>query len=133
MDHNRLRMNGEKAEFIIYGSRQQLKKCVTNNINVTGEIVDITDCIKCLGVWLDATLSHKHHITQKSRTAMLNLQRLKVIHPFLTTEACHAVVRGIVCSNLDYANGSFADLPDCEISKLQKVQNITAKFILNRT
>ena len=27
MDHNRLRMNGEKTEFIIYGSRRQLKKC----------------------------------------------------------------------------------------------------------
>ena len=40
MDHNRLRMNGEKTELIIYGSRQQLKECVTNNINVTGEVVD---------------------------------------------------------------------------------------------
>ena len=25
MNHNRLKMNGEKTEFIIYGSRQQLK------------------------------------------------------------------------------------------------------------
>ena len=25
MDHNRLKMNGHKTEFIIYGSRQQLK------------------------------------------------------------------------------------------------------------
>ena len=27
MDHNRLKMNGERTEFIIYGSRQQLKNC----------------------------------------------------------------------------------------------------------
>ena len=33
MNHNRLKMNGEKTEFILYGSRQQLKKSVTNNIN----------------------------------------------------------------------------------------------------
>ena len=46
MDHSRLRMNGDKTEFIIYSSRQQLKKCVTNNINVTGKVVDRTDCIK---------------------------------------------------------------------------------------
>ena len=50
MNHNRLKMNGEKMEFILYGSRQQLKKCVTNNINVTGEVVDKTDCIKYLDV-----------------------------------------------------------------------------------
>ena len=34
-------------------------------------------------------------------------------------EACHTVVRGILCAHLDYANAVFADLPDCEISKLQ--------------
>ena len=50
MNQNRLKMNGEKTEFILYGSRQQPKKCVTNNINVTGEVVDKTDCIKYLGV-----------------------------------------------------------------------------------
>ena len=27
MNHNRLKMNGEKTEFILYGSRQQLKIC----------------------------------------------------------------------------------------------------------
>ena len=133
MNHNRLKMNGEKTEFTLYGSRQQLKKSVTNNINVTGEVVDRTDCIKYLGVWLDDTLSLKHHITQKCKTAMWNFQGLKAIHPFLTTEAFHTVVRGIVCAHLDYANAVFAGLPDCEISKLQKVQNIAAKFVLNRT
>ena len=100
---------------------------------MTGEEVDKTDCIKYLGVWLDATLSLKHHITQKCRTAMWNLQKLKAIHPFLTTEACHTVVRGKVCSHLGYVNAIFADLPECEISKLQRVQNIAAKFVLNRT
>ena len=133
MNHNRLKMNGEKMEFILYGSRQQLKKSITNNINVTGEVVDRTNCIKYLGAWLDDTLSLKHHITQKCKTAMWNLQRLKAIFPFLTTEACHTVVRGIVCAHVDYANAVFAGLPDCEISKLQRVQNIVAKPVLNRT
>ena len=27
MNHNRLKLNGEKTKFILYGSRQQLKKC----------------------------------------------------------------------------------------------------------
>ena len=121
MDYNRLKMNGERTEFIIYGLRQQLKKCVTNNINVTGEVVEKMDCIKYLGVWLDATLSLKHHITQKCRTAMWNLQKLKTICPFLTTEACHTVVSRIVCSHLDYSNTIFVNLPECKFSKLQRV------------
>ena len=64
---------------------------------------------------------------------MWNLQRSKAIHPFLTTEACYTVVRGTVCAHLDYANAIFAGLPVHEISKLQKVQNIASKFVLDRT
>ena len=122
MNHNRLKMNGEKMEFILYGLGQQLKKSVTNNINVTGEVVDRTNCIKYLGVWPDDTLSLKHHITQKCKTGMWNLQRLKAICPFLTTEAWHTVVRGIVCAHLDYANAVFAGLPDCEISASESTE-----------
>ena len=62
-----------------------------------------------------------------------SLQRLKAIHPFLTTEACHTVVRRIVYVHLDYANAIFAGLPHCEISKLQRMQNIAAKLVLNKT
>ena len=123
----------EKRQNLYYMALDNNLKYVTNNINVPGEAVDKTDCIKYMGVWLDDALSLKCHITQKCRTAMWNLQRLKAIHPFLTTEACHTVVRGIVCTHLDYANAIFAGLPDCEISKLQRVQNIAAKFLLNRT
>ena len=89
---------------------------------MTSEVVEKRDCIKNLGVWLDATLSLKHHITQKCTTTMWNLQRLKAIHPFFTTEACHTVARGIVCAHLDYANAIFAGLPDSEICNLQRVQ-----------
>ena len=64
---------------------------------------------------------------------MWNLQRLKAIHPFLTTEVCHTVVRGMLCAHLDYANAIFAGLPNCEIYELQRVQNIAAKFVLKRT
>ena len=38
-----------------------------------------------------------------------------------------------MCSHLDYVNAIFVGLPECEISKLQRVQNIAAKFVLNRT
>ena len=64
---------------------------------------------------------------------MWNLQRLKAICAFLPTGSCYTVVRGIVCLHLDYANAIFAGQPNCEISKLQRMQNIAAKFVLNRT
>ena len=70
-------------------------------------------------------------ISHKNVESHVKSSEVKSNHPFLTTEACHTVVRGIVCSHLDYANTIFAGFPDCEISKLQRVQNIAAKFVLN--
>ena len=37
MDHNRLKMNSDKTEFILIGSKQQLQKCYTKQININSE------------------------------------------------------------------------------------------------
>ena len=36
MDYNRVKMNDGKTEFIIFGSKVQLAKCITNIINING-------------------------------------------------------------------------------------------------
>ena len=36
MDMNRLRMNSDKTEFILFGSQKQLQKCITSELNVNG-------------------------------------------------------------------------------------------------
>ena len=36
----------------------------------------------------------------------------------------------LVLTHLDYANAILADLPNIEIAKMQRVQNITAKFVM---
>ena len=62
--------------------------------------------------------------------AMRNLQKLKHIRKFLNQETCHTLVWGLVLTHLDYANAILADLPNMGIAKMQKVQNITAKFVM---
>ena len=63
---------------------------------------------------------------------MWNLQKLKAICDILTEEACKTLVMGLVISHLDYANVILVGLPETDIHKLQQVQNMTAKQILNR-
>ena len=36
MDHNHLKMNDSKTEFIMFASRQMLQKCVTTELDVNG-------------------------------------------------------------------------------------------------
>ena len=104
MASNRLKMNASKTEFILFGSRQQLEKCMTNQIEVDGEYVTQTDHIKYLGAYLDNNLNLKLHIHNKCKTAMWNIQRIKQIRNLLTKEACETLIVGLVISHLDYAN-----------------------------
>ena len=132
MDANRLKMNSSKTEFTIFAAPVQLAKCVTKSVLVTGDNIQLSKSIKYLGVTLDASLNLKQHISNKCRTAMFNLQKIKHIRPFLTEEACHTIVHGLVISHLDYANSLYQGLPDCSVKRFQRVQNMAAKIILRK-
>ena len=104
MDQNRLKMNDDKTEFIMFASKRQLEKCETTSIDVNNTIVKCSPTIKYLGALLDQHLQLSQHITRKCRTAMTNLQMIKFLRPSLTQETAHMLVRGLVTSHLDYCN-----------------------------
>ena len=132
MDSNRLRMNNAKTEFIMFGSSAQLRKCSINSLNVNGECVVRSKTIKYLGVFLDEQLTLKQQINAKCRAAMINLQRIKLIRHLLTDSACRTIVQGLVISHIDYANAMLTGLPDVDIKKLQRIQDISAKLICQK-
>ena len=101
MNENRLKMNNDKTEFILFGSKPQLDKCKTKTLNVNNTEIKLADKIKYLGVLLDQKLNLKQHITLKCQTAMLNVQCIKNIRHLLTQEATDILVLGTVMSHLD--------------------------------
>ena len=130
MDSNRLKMNATKTEFIMFGSKKQLQKCTTKTLKVNDNMVPVSNIIEYLGAWLDQHLSFKTHIKIKCQTAMMNLQRIKTIRHMLSQEACHQLILGLVMSHLDYVNAILINLPQREIHKLQRIQNMAAKIAL---
>ena len=129
MDSNKLKMNESKTEFLVVGSRHR-KKVNVKSFKVVEDTVNRSDYIRLLGAWLDEVLTFKKHIDNKCRTAMINLMRIKHIRKFLTKEATESLVLGTVISHIDYCNSILYGLPDCEIQKMQRVQNISAKLVL---
>ena len=79
MDEMRLKMNPTKTEFIYFRFAKQLKRCTIHNLNVAGDLIQRTDLIHYLGVWLDTGLTHKHHITKKCQVAMVNFMCIRSI------------------------------------------------------
>ena len=130
MNENRLKMNNDKTEFILFGSKPQLDKCKTKTLNVDNTEIELVDKIKYLGVTLDQNLNLKKHITSKCQTTMLNIQCIKNIRQLLTKQATEILVLGTVMSHLDYCNSILVSLPEVDKIKMQCIQNIAAKMVV---
>ena len=109
-----------------------LSKCITTNIEINGHTIDRSITVKYLGAWLHQELKLKQHITNKCRLSMANIQRIKKLRLILTNQATETLVIGLVMSHLDYYNTLFIGLPECDISKLQQIQNICARLVLHK-
>ena len=127
-----LKMNSAKTEFIYFGSKVQLSKCVVVHLNVNDEMVERAGFIKYLGAWLDAQLSYKEHTTKKCQTAIINFLCIRNICHLLTNSACKTLLLSLCISHLDYANALLYGLPVIAISKFQRNQNMCERLVLRR-
>ena len=60
---------------------------------------------------------------------MLNFYKIKSIRHMLSTKACVTLTLGLILFHLDYANAILTGLPNIDLHKMQRVQNITAKLM----
>ena len=127
----RLKMNPSKTELIYFGNKRQLEKCRLDSMEVENSIVNRSNCITLLGCSLDKNLSFLKHINNQCCKAMINFYRIKSIRPYITKEACEVLVHGLIMSHLDYGNCLLYGLPSKLIWKFQRIQNMSAKLILN--
>ena len=128
-----LKLNPDKTEFIMFGYRNQLDKCKTSYVTISGSTIPRSPSVKYLGVTLDENLNLKKHILIKCKTAIANFVRIHNIRKYLTTDACSTLILGLCISHLDYANALYYGLPDETISHLQIVQSMCAKLTLRKS
>ena len=115
----RLKLNNDRTEFIMFGYRTQLSKCVTESFNANCVPVKPSQCVKYLGANLDQNLKFKDHINQKCRKATDNFFGICNIHRFLNKDACQIIALGLGMSHLDYSNNILYGLPNNHINQLQ--------------
>ena len=61
---------------------------------------------------------------------MSNVQKLKLVRKSLTMEAAKAIALGLITAHIDYTNALYVELPESDIRKLQRIQNMTVKIVL---
>ena len=133
MNANRLQMNASKTEFMLFGSKQQIDKCSTDSLRVCDTLVTRSPTMRYLGVWFDTYLDFKTHISRTIAKVMGNMIDIRSIRPYLDEKACKLLVCNLVITPMDYANSILFGIPDAELNRLQRIQNMAAKLVLGRT
>ena len=124
-------MNDSKSEFVIFGSSRSLPKCTIQQIGIADTVVSRSKNVKVLGVSMDENLTFKRHIALKTRAAALSMYNIRKLRQYLDRPTCLKLANALVFSHMDYCNSLFVNLPKKTLAPFQRIQNLTAKIILN--
>ena len=129
MTKNRLKLNEEKTEAILIGSKENRELVGLKSICVGDAKIEIVNKVRNLGLIIDSNLSMTDHINHIIKSCYFHLRRLGQIRHLLTKETANAIAIATVTSRLDYCNSALFGIPSFEIERLQKVQNTAARIV----
>ena len=99
MSTSKLKLNPDKAEFIIFGSKRQrdmLKACFP--INILGSPLCPVDSVKNLGVWFDSAFSLSKHVQNVCKSCFVKLHDFRHVRRFLTHDVSVFVANTFISS-----------------------------------
>ena len=115
MSANKLKLNSEKMEFILIGSKNNRKQLLPHfPINILGNQVSPAQSVRNLGVVFDSNFSFSDHVSQVIKSTRVHARDLYRIRPLLDLNTSVLLANALVSSRLDYCNSLFLSLTDFE-------------------
>ena len=131
MVSDRLLLNYEKMEFLLIDTCQQLIKVEPLPVRVGTMDIQAVNCVRNLAAWFDSMLSMGTHINKVCRSGFYYLHNLRRIKKYLSLDYLVTLIHAFVTDWLDYCNSLMYGLLQCQITKLQRVQNAAARIALD--
>ena len=127
---SKIKLNSNKTEFIIIGTKQQIHK-LSNHFSVKLLDNDIypSDSVRNLGVIFDSDFSFHKHISNNiiCKSCFYHIRNLRRIRRHLPVSTAKTISNSLVTSRLDYCNSLINNIAKQDLSKLQRVQNCLAR------
>lgn len=129
MHTNKLKLNQDKTELIVFGSRKAINNLPSHSITIGNNEIPFSSKARNLGVILDETLSMDQAVSSIRQSCYLHLRKISRIRPFIPEEAAKQLVISFVLSKIDYCNSLFHSTSCSNINKLQTIQNHAARLV----
>ena len=121
---NKLKLNPDKAKFILIDSKNNRKQLIPHfPINILGNQVSPVQSVKNLEVVFKSNFTLSDHVSQIIKSTRVHARDLYRICPLLDLKTSVLLANALASSRLDYYNSVFVSLTNFELRRLQLVQN----------
>ena len=130
MASNKLKLNPDKTEFIVFGSDDQRAKFSgLFPVDILGNLISPSDSVRNLGVFFDAKFSFHKHVSSICQSCYVQLRDLRRIRRHLSLPTAVSLANALVSSRLDYCNSLFNSLTNRELNRLCSIQKSLARIV----
>ena len=126
---NKLKLNNDKMEFIVFGTKQQLSKIGEVSINISSVQIQPVDHVRNLGYHMDQLLKNGPHINKLVSNLYLQLKSIYRLCKKLDQKSCKIIIQAIIQSKLDYCNSLLLRTSEFQLHKLQQIQNMACRIV----
>ena len=129
LNSHSLKLNMAKSEFLLFGSKTQLGKIDIDSISFSGMSINVSQTCRNLGVMLDRNMTMSNQVSSICKSVRYQLRNIGFIRKYLNQSSTEKLVHALVSSRLDFGNSVLFNIPQTQISMLQRLQNAAARII----
>ena len=128
LNSHSLKLNMAKSEFLLFGSKTQLGKIDIDSISFSGMSINVSQTCRNLGVMLDRNMTMSNQVSSICKSVRYQLRNIGFIRKYLNQSSTEKLVHALVSSRLDFGNSVLFNIPQTQISMLQRLQNAAARI-----
>ena len=124
---NLLKLNDNKTEFIMVGSKNNLLNANTRNtsVQIGNDYITCVDSVCDLGYISDNELKSTVHINKLTSTLFITIRKIAKIRHLIDKEMTKILMQALVLSQLDYCNSLLIRTSEYDLNRLQRIQNMS--------
>ena len=130
MKSNLLKLNDDKSEFLVLGTRKNLETAGNFSLKIGNNIIQQSECIINLGMFWDKEIKGTTHFNKLTSSLYSAIRNIAWMRHLIERDTTKILMQALVLSKLDYCNSPFIRCTWYNLSKLQRVQNMAGRVIL---
>ena len=129
MTINKLKLNDEKTELLIFSTKQMGHKIKDNHIKINDVLIKSSHSVRNLGVVFDRNMSMSDQVKKVCQSSYYHIRNISSIRKLLSDDTAAILVHAFITSRLDHGNSLLYGISGKLLDKLQRAQNAAARVL----